>query len=82
MRVAKKDILTAVGQFRVTVAIRGMVHNHAAGLHKGVANGRADERKTGFFQAFAHGFGLWRHRREFMAFSKVVDLRFTPNKRP
>jgi len=75
-------ILTALRQLSVAVARGGVVHDHAAGLHEGVANGRADEGKPGFFQAFAHGLGFGRYRREFMPFGEMVDLGLAPHKRP
>lgn len=72
--VRKAGILTGVGQVRVTVAVLGVVHDHAGGLHERVANGWADEGKTGFFQGFAHGFGLGCNRRNLAAILEVVDL--------
>ena len=72
--VRKAGILTGVGQVRVTVAVLGVVHDHAAGLHERVANGRADKGETGLFQGFAHGFGLGGDRRDFAAVLEVIDL--------
>ena len=80
--VRKAGILTGVGQVRVTVAVLGVVHDHAAGLHERVANGRADKGETCFFQGFAHGFGLGRDRRDFAAVLEVVDLGYAADEGP
>ena len=80
--VRKTRILTGVGQVRVTVAVLGVVHDHAAGLHEGVANGRADKGEAGFFQGLAHGFGLGRNRRDFAAVLEMIDLGHPTHKRP
>ena len=80
--VRKAGILTGVGQVRVTVAVLGVVHDHAAGLHERVANGRADKGETGLFQGFAHRFGLGGDRRDFAAVLEVVDLGHAADKRP
>ena len=37
---------------------RQMVIHHPCRLHKGVANSRADELKSAFFQGFAHRIGF------------------------
>ena len=76
------SILTGVRQLSVAVAMGGVIHNHATGLHEGITNGRSDEREAGFFQAFAHGFCLRSNGRKLMAFSEVVDPGFAPHKRP
>ena len=80
--VRKAAILTGVGQVRVTVAVLSVVHDHARGLHERVANGRPDERETGFFQGFAHGFSLWRNGRDLAAILEVIDLGHAADKRP
>ncbi len=80
--VRKAGILTGVGQVRVTVAVLSVVHDHARGLHERVANGRADEGETGFFQGFAHGFSLGRDRRDFAAVLEVIDLGFAADEGP
>lgn len=80
--VRKAGILTGVGQVRVTVAVLGVVHDHAAGLHERVANGRADKGETGLFQGFAHRFGLGGDRRDFAAVLEVIDLGHAADKRP
>lgn len=80
--VRKAGILTGVDQVRVTVAVLSVVHDHARSLHEGVADGRADEGETGFFQGFAHGFGLGGNCRDFTAILEVIDLWHTANERP
>ncbi len=80
--VRKAGILTGVGQVRVTVAVLGVVHDHARGLHERVANGRADEGETGLFQGAAHGFGLGGYRRDFPAILEMIDLGRAPHKGP
>ncbi len=75
-------ILTAVRQLRVAVAIAGVIHDHARGLHQRVANGRPDERETGFFQAFAHFHGGRRHGRDFAAILEMIDHRLACDERP
>lgn len=80
--VRKAGILTGVDQVRVTVAVLSVVHDHARGLHERVANGRPDEGETGFFQGFAHGFGLGCNRRHFAAVLEVIDLGMATNKGP
>ncbi len=80
--VRKARILTGVDQVRVTVAVLSVVHDHARGLHEGVANGRSDEGESGFFQGFAHGFGLGRDRRDFAAVLEVIDLGFAADEGP
>src|SRR5690606_40269480 len=47
-----------IDQLRMTMAIEGVVHDQAAGLHVGVADGRADETETGLFQGATHGLGF------------------------
>ncbi len=64
-------ILTAVRQGRVAIAIAGVVHDHARGLHQCITNRRSDERKTGLFQAFAH---FHRHRRDCRNFSSILEM--------
>ncbi len=80
--VRKARILTGVCQVRVTVAVLSVVHDHARGLHEGVANGRPDEGETGFFQGLAHGFGFGRDRRDFAAVLEVIDLGFAADEGP
>ncbi len=80
--VRKAGILTGVGQVRVTVAVLGVVHDHAAGLHEGVANGRPDESETGFFQGFAHSLSFRGNRRYFAAVLEMIDLGHAANERP
>lgn len=80
--VRKARILTGVDQVRVTVAVLGVVHDHARGLHEGVADGRTNESETGFFQGFAHGFCLRGNCRDFTAILEVIDLWHTANERP
>lgn len=75
-------ILTAVRQLRVAVAIASVIHDHARGLHQRVANGRPDERETGFFQAFAHFHGGRRHGRDFAAILEMIDHRLATDERP
>ena len=75
-------ILTAVRQGRVAIAIPGVVHDHARGLHQRVANGRADERETGLFQAFAHLHGGRRHGRHFGSILEMIDHRLAADERP
>ncbi len=59
-----------------------MVHDHPRGLHQRVANGRTDEGEAGFFQAFAHFHGDWRHRRHFGAILEMIDHGRTADKGP
>ena len=59
-----------------------VVHDHARGLHERVADGRADEGETGFFQRFTHGFSLGGNRRDLAAIGKVIDLGHAANKGP
>ena len=80
--VRKAGILTGVGQIRVTVAVPGVVHDHARGLHEGIANGRPNECETGFFQRAAHGFGFGRDGRHFAAVPEMIDLGHAADKRP
>ncbi len=75
-------ILTAVGKLRVAVAILGVVHDHARGLHQRVANGRADEGEAGLFQRFAHRQRLGGDRRDFAAILEMIDDRSVANERP
>lgn len=75
-------ILTGVRQLRVAVAIAGVIHDHARGLHQRVANGRPDEGETGFFQAFAHFHGGRRHGRHFAAILEMIDHRRATDERP
>ena len=39
----------------MSVAFDQVVVDHAAGLHEGIANGRAYEFETGFFEGLTHG---------------------------
>ncbi len=78
----KAGILTGVGQVRVTVAVLSVVHDHARGLHECVADGRANEGEAGFFQGFAHGFGLGGNCRDLAAILEVIDLGYAADKRP
>ena len=80
--VRKAGILTGVDQVRVTVAVLGVVHDHARGLHERVANGRSHEGEPGFFQRLAHGFSLGRNRWHFAAILEVIDLGHATDKRP
>ena len=75
-------ILTAVGELRVAVAIAGVVHDHARGLHQRVANGRADEGEAGFFQSLAHCQRFGCDRRDLAAILEMVDDRMVANERP
>lgn len=75
-------ILTAVRQRRVAIAILGVVHDHARRLHQRVANGRADEREAGLFQAFAHLHGNRCHGRYLAAILEMIDHRLIANERP
>ncbi len=75
-------ILTAVRQRRVAIAIPGVVHDHARGLHQRVTNSRADEREAGLFQAFAHLHGGRRHGRYFTAILEMIDHRLAVNEGP
>ena len=75
-------ILTAVRQRRVAIAIPGMVHDHARGLHQRITNGRSDEREPGLFQAFAHFHGDGGHRWHFAANLKMIDHWRTVNEGP
>lgn len=75
-------ILTAVRQGRVAIAIPGVVHDHARGLHQRVANGRTDEGETGLFQAFAHLHSDRRHGRYFATILEMIDLRNVTDKGP
>ncbi len=75
-------ILTAVCQLGVAVAVLGVVHDHARGLHQGVANGRPDEGEPGLFQTFAHCQSLGRDGRHFAAVLEMVDDGFIADERP
>ena len=75
-------ILTAVRQRRVAIAILGVVHDHARGLHQRVANGRADEREASLFQAFAHLHSGRRHGRHFAAVLEMIDHRHAVDEGP
>lgn len=75
-------ILTAVYQLGVAVAVLGVVHDHARGLHQGVADGRPDEGEPGFFQPFAHCQRLGRDGRHFGAVLEMVDDGFAVHERP
>lgn len=75
-------ILTAVRQRRVAIAILGMVHDHARGLHQRVTNGRANERKASLFQAFAHLHGDRRHGRHLAAILEMINQRFATHEGP
>ncbi len=68
-------ILTGVGELRVAVAILGVVHDHARGLHQRVANGRTDEGEAGFFQRLAHRQRFRGDRRDFAAILEMIDDR-------
>lgn len=80
--VRKAGILTGVGQIRVTVAVLGVVHDHARGLHERVANGRAGKGETGFFECAAHSFGFGGNRRDFATILEMIDLGHAAHKRP
>lgn len=75
-------ILTAVDELRVAVAILGVIHNHARGLHQCVANGRTDEREPGLFQGFAHRQRFGGNRRDFAAILEMIDDRLVVHERP
>ncbi len=75
-------ILTAVYQLRVAVAVPGVIHDHARGLHQRVANGRADEREPGLFQGFAHRQRFGGDRRDFAAILEMIDDRLVADERP
>ncbi len=75
-------ILTGVGELRVAVAIPGVVHDHARGLHQRVANGRTDEGEAGFFQRLAHCQRFGGDRRDFAAILEMIDDRLVAHERP
>lgn len=75
-------ILTAVYQLGVAVAVLGVVHDHARGLHQRITNGRPDEGEPGFFQAFAHRQRLGRDGRHFGAVLEMVDDGLAADERP
>ena len=59
-----------------------MVHDHAAGLHEGVADGRPDEVEAGLAQRLAHGLGFRGNRRHLGATGEMVDLRLAADEGP
>ena len=59
-----------------------MVHDHARGLHQGVADGRADEFEAQFLQCLAHGLGLGRDGRDLGAHFEMIDLLRAADKGP
>jgi glycyl-tRNA synthetase alpha chain len=67
---------------RVAVAINRVIHDHATGLHIGVADGRADKGETSLFQRLAHGLGLRGNCRHLAALAKVIDLRHAADEGP
>jgi len=67
---------------RVAVTIDGVIHDHAGGLHIGVADGRTDKGKAGLLQRLAHRLGLGGYRRHLVALAEVIDLRRAANKGP
>ncbi len=75
-------ILTTVYQLGVAVTVLGVVHDHAGGLHQGVADGWPDEGKPGFLQAFAHRQRLGRNGRHFGAILEMIDDGFIADERP
>lgn len=75
-------ILTTVRQRRVTIAILGVIHDHARCLHQRVTNGRTDERETGLFQTFAHFHGDRRNGRHLTAILEMVGHCLTADERP
>ena len=75
-------ILTAVDELRVAVAVLGVVHDHARGLHQRVTNGRSDEREPGLFQGFAHRQRFGGDRRDFAAILEMIDDRLVVDERP
>ncbi len=75
-------ILTAVDELRVAVAVAGVIHDHARGLHQRVANGRTDEREASLFQAFAHRQRFGGDRRDFAAIVEMIDDRLAADERP
>ncbi len=75
-------ILTTVYQLGVAVAVLGVVHDHAGGLHQGVADGWPDEGEPGFLQAFAHRQRLGRNSRHFGAILEMIDDGFIADERP
>ena len=75
-------ILTAVRQGRVTIAIAGVVHDHARRLHQRVTDGGPDEGEPDFFQALAHFYRHGRHGWHFAAVLEMIDHRRSADKRP
>lgn len=75
-------ILTADRQGRVEIAIAGVIHDHARGLHQCITNRWSDERETGLFQAFAHFHRHRRNRGHFGAILEMIDHRRTSDKGP
>lgn len=67
---------------RVAVTINGVIHDHAGGLHIGVADGRADKGEAGLLQRLAHRLGFGGYRRHLATFAEVIDLRRATDKRP
>lgn len=59
-----------------------MIHDHAGGLHEGVANGRADEGEAGLLECLAHGLGFGSDRRHLAPLTEVIDLGRTANEGP
>ncbi len=59
-----------------------MVHDHARGLHEGVADGRADKFESEFLQGLAHGLGLGRDGRDLAAHLEMIDFLHPADKGP
>src|SRR4051812_39865763 len=66
----------------VSKTINHMIIHHAARLHKGITNGRADKSKAAFEQVSAHGAGLVRFRRDFLQAGPGVLLRLAAHETP
>ncbi len=75
-------ILTAVHQCRVAIAIAGVIHDHARGLHQRITNSRTDEGEASLFQAFAHRHGGRRYSRHFAAVLEMIDHRLAVDEGP
>lgn len=54
-RMQRTHFVCLLGQQRMSVAFDQVVVDHAAGLHEGIANGRAYEFETGLFECLTHG---------------------------
>ncbi len=67
---------------RVTKTVRGVIVNHAHGLHVGVTNRTADKLEAAFFKILAHLIRLRRGDRDVFKFFPVIDNRFAIDKLP